>query len=122
MPTAVYATHYATLPSLNEQQVRRYRERALVCGTVGCFGVSFLLLLVAGILISTSRHKLRAEVDAGVTVGVVASLFSACLALSMSLYRRDDVGVWPRVSVYSSFFAACVLNGMLLILVVGNAV
>ncbi|GJC89139.1 SPX domain-containing protein [Colletotrichum tofieldiae] len=121
MPTTGYATHFATFPSVNEQQVRRYRERVLFWGTVGCFGVSFLLLLVAGILISTGRHKLRAEVDAGVTVGVVASLFSACLALGMSLYRRDDLGVWQRVAVYSSFFAACVLNGMLLILVVGNA-
>ncbi|TKW48267.1 hypothetical protein CTA1_4406 [Colletotrichum tanaceti] len=121
MPTTGYATHFATLPSLNEQQVRRYRERVLFWGTIGCFGVSFLLLLVAGILISTGRHKLRAEVDAGVTVGVVASLFTACLALGMSLYRRDDLGAWQRVAVYTSFFAACVLNGMLLILVVGNA-
>ncbi|CCF44768.1 SPX domain-containing protein [Colletotrichum higginsianum] len=121
MPTTGYATHFATLPSLNEQQVRRYREHVLFWGTIGCFGVSFLLLLVAGILISTGRHKLRAEVDAGVTVGVVASLFTACLALGMSLYRRDDLGVWQRVAVYSSFFTACVLNGMLLILVVGNA-
>ncbi|KAK2052017.1 hypothetical protein LY76DRAFT_620839 [Colletotrichum caudatum] len=108
MPTAGYTMHYATFPSINEQQVR------------SCFGISFLLLLVAGILISTGRHKLRAEVDAGVTVGVVASMFSACLALGMSLYRWDDLGVWQRVAVYSTFFAACVLNGMLLIPVVGN--
>ncbi|KAK1724677.1 hypothetical protein CaCOL14_005477 [Colletotrichum acutatum] len=121
MPTNGYATHYATLPSINEQQVRRYRERVLFWATIGCFGVSFLLLLVASILISTGRHKLRAEVDAGVTVGVVASLFSACLALGMSLYRHDDLGIWQRVAVYSSFFTACMLNGMLLILVVGNA-
>ncbi|WQF77034.1 Putative SPX domain-containing protein [Colletotrichum destructivum] len=121
MPTVGYATHYANLPSLNEQQVRRYRERALVYGTFGCFGVSFLLLFVTIILISTGRHKIRAEVDVGITVGVVASLFSVCLALGMSLCRHDDVGVWPRVFVYSSFFAACVLNGMLLIVVVGSA-
>ncbi|KAK1986207.1 SPX domain-containing protein [Colletotrichum cereale] len=121
MPTTGYAMHYATFPSINEQNVRRYREQVLFWGTLGCFGVSFLLLLVAGILISVGRHKLRAEVDAGVTVGVVASLFSACLALGMSLYRRDSLGVGQRTAVYTSFFAACVLNGMLLILVVGNA-
>ncbi|WYZ41772.1 hypothetical protein EsH8_V_000667 [Colletotrichum jinshuiense] len=121
MPSAGYATHYATLPSVNEQQVQRYRERVLFWGTIASFGVSFLLLLVAAILITTGRHKLRAEVDAGVTVGVVASLFSACIALGMSLYRRDDLGVLQRLAVYSSFITACVLNGMLLILVVGNA-
>ncbi|KAF6823539.1 spx domain-containing protein [Colletotrichum plurivorum] len=120
IPASGYAAHYASLPSINEQQVARYRENVLFWGTIGSFGVSFLLLLVAGILISTGRHKLRVEVDAGVTVGVVASLFSACIALGMSMYRRDPLGLWQRVAVYTSFITACVLNGMLLILVVGN--
>ncbi|OLN85532.1 Vacuolar transporter chaperone 4-like protein 2 [Colletotrichum chlorophyti] len=120
MPQNGYAAHYA-LPSINQQQVVRYRERVLSLGTIGCFAVSFLLLLVAGILITTGRHKQRVEVDAGVTVGVVASLFLACIGLGMSLYRRDDLGILQRGAVYSSFLTACVLNGMLLILVVGNA-
>ncbi|KAI8267782.1 hypothetical protein K4K58_007165 [Colletotrichum sp. SAR11_239] len=121
IPASGYAAHYAALPSINEQHVRLYRERVLFWSTIGCFFMSFLLLLVAGILITTGRHKMRVEVDAGVTVGVVASLFSACIALGMTIYRRDPIGMWQRVAVYSSFIAACVLNGMLLILVVGNA-
>nr|XP_036585104.1 spx domain-containing protein [Colletotrichum truncatum]KAF6794872.1 spx domain-containing protein [Colletotrichum truncatum] len=121
IPTSGYAAHYAALPSINEQQVRLYRERVLFWSTIGCFGVSFLLLLVASILISTGRHKLRAEVDAGVTVGVVASLFSGCIGLGMTIYRRDPIGIWQRVAVYTTFITSCVLNGMLLILVVGNA-
>ncbi|TDZ31557.1 hypothetical protein C8035_v001529 [Colletotrichum spinosum] len=121
IPASGYTAHYAALPSINEQQVSRYRERVLFWSTIGCFGVSFLLLLVAGILIATGRHKLRVEVDAGVTVGVVASLFSACIALGMTIYRRDPIGIWQRLAIYSSFITSCVLNGMLLVLVVGNA-
>uniref|UniRef100_A0A0D2XRR4 SPX domain-containing protein n=1 Tax=Fusarium oxysporum (strain Fo5176) TaxID=660025 RepID=A0A0D2XRR4_FUSOF len=102
-PTTRYTTHYA-LPSLNQQQGHLHREKTLFWGTVSSFAVSFLLFLVAGTLIYTGRHKLRAEVDAGVTIGVVASLFTACSAL-----------------VWTTFVTSCVLNGMLLILVVRNS-
>ena len=119
-PATGYATHYA-LPSLNEQAAHRYRETVLFWGTIGCFITSLILLAVAGILISTGRHKLRVEVDAGVTVGVVASLFSACTGLGMTLYRRDDLSFLSRLSVWSTFVATCLLNGMLLVLVVGNS-
>lgn len=119
-PTNGYATHYA-LPSLNQQAASRYRETVLFWGTVGCFLLSLILLAVAGILISTGRHKLRVEVDAGVTVGVVTSLFTACSALGMTLYRRDTLSFPHRLSVWSTFVAVCLLNGMLLVLVVGNS-
>ncbi|RMJ11783.1 hypothetical protein CDV36_008574 [Fusarium kuroshium] len=119
-PTTGYATHYA-LPSLSQQEASRYREKTLFWGTVCSFAVSYLLLLIAGTLISTGRHRLRAEVDAGVTVGVVASLFSACSALGMTLYRRDPLSLAYQLLVWVAFISACLLNGMLLILVVGNA-
>ncbi|KAH7149527.1 SPX domain-containing protein [Dactylonectria estremocensis] len=119
-PAAGYATHYA-LPSLSQQAAARYRESAFFWGTVGCFFASFTLLAIAGTLISTGKHKLRAEVDAGVTVGVVTSLFSACSALGMTMYRRDPLPLTYQLVVWGSFTASCLLNGMLLILVVGNA-
>lgn len=119
-PTTGYATHYA-LPSLNQQATLRYREDVFFWGTIGCFMASFILLAVAGVLIFTGKHKLRAEVDAGVTVGVVASLFSACSALGMTMYRRDPLPLTYKLMVWGSFVASCLLNGMLLILVVGNA-
>lgn len=119
-PANGYATHYA-LPSLGQQEASRYREKTLFWGTVCSFAVSYLLLLIAGTLISTGRHRLRAEVDAGVTVGVVASLFSACSALGMTLYRRDPLSLPYQLLVWVAFISACLLNGMLLILVVGNA-
>ncbi|KAF9772675.1 hypothetical protein IL306_009599 [Fusarium sp. DS 682] len=119
-PSTGYATHYA-LPSLNQQQAHLYREKTLFWGTVSSFAVSLLLLLVAGTLISTGRHKLRAEVDAGVTVGVVASLFTACSALGMTLYRHGRLSFPHLLAVWTTFIACCILNGMLLILVVGNS-
>ncbi|PNP57331.1 hypothetical protein FNYG_15224 [Fusarium nygamai] len=91
-PATGYATHYA-LPSLNQQQAHLHREKTLFWGTVSSFAVSFLLFLVAGTLIFTGRHKLRAEVDAGVTIGVVASLFTACSALGMTIYRHDQLSL-----------------------------
>ncbi|KAK0387248.1 hypothetical protein NLU13_5561 [Sarocladium strictum] len=120
IPTQGYVGLYA-FPSISEQKVVRYREHVLFLGTIGCFVASFILLIIAGILISTGRHKLRVEVDAGVTVGVVVSLFCACSALGMTLYRKDVLPLVHRLAVWSAFIASCVLNGMLLILVVGNS-
>lgn len=119
-PASGYNAHYA-LPSLSLQQVARYRERVFFWGTVSCFAVSFILLTIAGILISTGKHKLRVEVDAGVTVGVVASHFSACAGLGLTMYRRDPLSLMHWLVVWTTFTATCLLNGMLLILVVGNS-
>lgn len=119
-PTAGYAAHFA-LPSVNQQQATRYRERVFFWGAIGSLVASYLLLAIAGILISTGRHKLRIEVDAGVTVGVVASLCSACSALVMTMSRQDPLPLSYRLTVWTSFVVSCLLNGMLLILVVGNA-
>ncbi|QYT05545.1 SPX domain-containing protein [Trichoderma simmonsii] len=119
-PTQGYATHYA-LPSVGSQQLRRYRERVLLWGTIGCFGAAFFFLGIAGILISTGRHKLRVEVDAGATVGAVVSLFCACSGLGMTLYREDHLSMSYRLMVWCTFIATCLLNGMLLILVLGNS-
>lgn len=118
-PRQGYVGLYA-FPSISEQKITRYRERVLLLATIGCFAASFILLAIAGLLIATGRHKLRVEVDAGVTVGAVASLFSACSGLGMMLYRRDPLTMLHRLAVWSAWVASCVLNGMLLVLVVGN--
>lgn len=119
-PQFGYATHYA-LPSISEQKVQRYRENVLKWGTLGCFVVSFVLLGIAGVLILTGKRKLRVEVDAGVTVGVMISLFCAGSGLGMTLYRRDPLSIPYKLMVSSAFVASCILNGMLLVLVLGNA-
>lgn len=119
LPYEGYRTHYA-LPSVAEQHATRTRERALLLGTIGCFTASFVLLSIASILMSTGKRKLRVEVDVGVTVGVMVSLFSACSGLGMTLYRQDSLSVWYQLMVWSAFLASCLLNGMLLLLVLGS--
>ncbi|KAK5987105.1 hypothetical protein PT974_11223 [Cladobotryum mycophilum] len=119
-PSQGYASHFA-LPSLTDQSLRRYRERVLMFGTLWCFLASFVFLGIAGVLISTGKHKLRVEVDAGATVGAVVSLFCACSALGMMVYREDDLSISYRLMVWSTFIATCVLNGMLLVLILGNS-
>jgi hypothetical protein len=119
-PSQGYAAHYA-LPSLADQRTLRYRERFLFWSTVALFAASFVLLGIAGVLITAGRHRLRVEVDVASTLGVVTSLFCSCSALSTMLYRQDILTVSYRLMVWSAFVASCILNGMLLILIVGNA-
>ncbi|KAK3937893.1 xenotropic and polytropic retrovirus receptor 1 [Diplogelasinospora grovesii] len=121
-PAGGYEARYASLPSINEQRiVARYREQVLFWGAWCSFAVSYILMGIAAILIATGRHRLRLEVDAGVTLGIVTSLGSACAGLGMTLARPDRIGWLHKAAVYAAFAVACVINGMLLVFVVGNA-
>jgi hypothetical protein len=119
LPVNGYATMYA-FPSVGDQRAARLRERFLGLGSIAAFFTSYLLILITGILISTGKHKLRVEVDAGVAVGVAISLFCACSGLGMMLARRDDVALTYRTLAWLGFMVSCMLNGMLLVLVVSN--
>lgn len=119
-PVHGFTAHYA-LPSIGDQKVSRYRENMLLWVTVGCFLMSFILLGISGVLITTGRHKLRVEVDAVVTVGAALSMLCACSGLGAVLYRTKPPSLLHRVTVGSVFIAACMLNAMLLMLVVNNA-
>lgn len=116
-----YSTHYATFPSVSEQKLSQYRERLLFHATLGSFAASLILLMIAGILVATGKHRLRIEVDAGVIVGVVSSLFFATLGFGMMLYRKDTIGWLHQVCVGITFAVVCVFNGVLLVVVVGNS-
>ena len=63
---------------------------------------------------------MQLEVDAGVTLGIMSSLGAACAALGLTFSRREPPGWATVVGVWVVFGAACVLNGILLVLVVGN--
>ncbi|KAH9906798.1 hypothetical protein F4778DRAFT_723406 [Xylariomycetidae sp. FL2044] len=105
----------------NDKFLSQYRDAMLTRGVVLAFAASFVLLLVSAILVATGRHKMRLEVDAGVTVGSVSSLFCGCMGLAAMLYRRDPVGWLYAASVWMAFVCVCILNGMLLVLVVGSS-
>lgn len=116
----------APLPTVDDQRVvarywTRYRARVLSRATLGAFAVSFVFLGLTGVLIATGRNKMRAEVDAGVAVGAMASLACACAALSMNVTRANAQGWGRALAVWGAFATVCVLNGVLLVLVVGRA-
>jgi heme/copper-type cytochrome/quinol oxidase subunit 4 len=118
---AGYEPHYAAhLPSVEAQRIARYRERLLFYGTIGAFAAAFIFLMVAAVLMFTGRHRLRVEVDAGVTIGVCASLASGCAALGMNMNRQESGGWANWVLVIGAFATICLLNGGLLVMVVGN--
>jgi hypothetical protein len=116
-----YSAHYAALPSIADQRVARYRERVLRWATWGCFGTAFVLMGIAAVLIAAGRQKMRLEVDAGVIVGIMASLGLACAGLCMTSTRRDKLELVGRLAVWAAFVGVCLVDGMLLVLVMGNA-
>lgn len=117
-----YEAHYAaTLPSIGDQSMALYRDKVLQRGALGAFAAAAALLLVATMLVTTGRRRLRAEVDAGAVVGVVASLGCACAALAMTIARRGPPGVVGRLVAWMAFAAVCALNGVLLVLILGNS-
>ncbi|KAH8200116.1 hypothetical protein TruAng_005737 [Truncatella angustata] len=119
-PAYGYAAHYAALPSLEEQRMERFREKILHRSIVLSYFVAVILTFIAGVLVATGRHKLRLEVDAGVILAVVVSLFAGIMGLGAMLYREDRLGIMYKAAVWVTFTAICLLNGMLLVLVVGS--
>ncbi|KAK2615675.1 hypothetical protein N8I77_002413 [Diaporthe amygdali] len=118
---AGYETHWATLPSVSDQRMAMYKDRVMFLVTSGLYAMSFLLLGISTVLMLTGRHKLRVEVDAGVTIGSVVSLGCACTALALTMARWDSLGIANKAVISFTFASCCVLNGMLLILVMGNS-
>lgn len=115
-----YVAHYATFPSVADQRATRYREKLLFRSCIASYGAAFVLLLIAGVLVATGRHRLRLEVDAGVITGVVASLFFAVMGFACMLGRSETLGWLHRACVTVTLMTVCILNGMLLVLVAGN--
>lgn len=115
-----YSSNYHHYPSFGEHQMNSYHERVLLQGMIGCFLASTVLLLVATILVATGKHRLRAEVDIGVVVGVIASLFFGTLGIATTMYRKDRLTWLHRCLVWLAFSAICIWDGMLLVFVVGN--
>ncbi|GAB1316254.1 hypothetical protein MFIFM68171_06464 [Madurella fahalii] len=117
---AGYRAHYAALPSVSEQQMLQYRERVLFWGTWGCYGVAFVLMGIAAVLVVAGRNKMRLEVDAGVTLGIMTSLGLACAALCMACSRQGKSSWLTKAAVWATFAVACIVNGVLLVLVMGR--
>jgi hypothetical protein len=116
-----YAAHYASFPSVSDQKHSRNKEQLLFHSMLGCFCASVLLLLIACLLVATGKRKLRVEVDAGVLVGVIASLFFATVGYAAMLNRGETLSWTHRGLVGITFTIVCIANGMVLVLVAGNS-
>ncbi|SPO06656.1 uncharacterized protein DNG_09348 [Cephalotrichum gorgonifer] len=115
LPREGYQVHYA-LPSLEEQGLIRFRARVLLWATVSCLAAAAVFTAVAGILLFTGRRKKKVEVEAGASVGLVASTFAACAALGMDLVAGGSW--WRRGAVWATAGGVLLLDVMLLVLVV----
>lgn len=117
---AGYEAYYASLPSINDQRINQYKDRVMFLATSGLFAMSFMLLGIATVLVTTARHKLRAEVDAVATLGSVVSIGCGCIAFALAMARWDVLNLANRLLVGVTFTTISVLNGFLLVLVMGN--
>jgi hypothetical protein len=104
-----------------DYKIERYRDKVLTRGVVIAFVAAFMLFGISSLLLVTGRHRLRLEVDAGVTIGSAASLFCACMGLGAMLYRQYPSGPLYSLAVWGAFLTNCALNGMLLVLVVSSS-
>ncbi|KAI0446982.1 hypothetical protein F4803DRAFT_426449 [Xylaria telfairii] len=107
--------------AIADSKLAFYQDRMLTRGIVLAFIAAFVLLGVSGVLVTTGKRRLRLEVDAGATLGSVASLFCACMGLGAMLYRQYPAGYLYCLAVWASFVAVCALNGILLVLVASNS-
>ncbi|KAI1270150.1 hypothetical protein F5Y18DRAFT_4929 [Xylariaceae sp. FL1019] len=116
-----YTTASAYHTTAEDYKVSQYRDVVLTRSVIIAFATSFILVGISGLLVFTGRHHYRLEVDAGATAGSAASLFCACMGLGAMLYRQYPNGYLYCLAVGAAFIAACVLNGLLLVVVVGSS-
>ena len=105
---------YSTFPALSQPPAVRAREALLFRSCIASFTSSFILLIVAAILVTTRRSKSANTVDVAVVVGVVSSLIFAVVGIGSMVRRRDDVG-WVHRAVVCLVFACVVVPSSLLL-------
>ncbi|GAP85820.1 putative spx domain-containing protein [Rosellinia necatrix] len=112
---------HSSSSSIVDPKTGGHQDRVLTQSIVLAFVAAFMLLGVSALLVMTGRRRLRLEVDAGATLGSVASLFCACMGLGAMLYRQCPAGYLYSLAVWGSFIAVCALNGILLVLIVSSS-
>ena len=106
--------HYSTFRALSQPPAVRARESLLFRSCLASFASSFILLVVAAILITTGRRKAANTVDVGVIIGVVSSLVFAVMGVGSMVRRKDDVG-WVHRSIVFLIFVCVLLASSILL-------
>ncbi|CCU79435.1 hypothetical protein BGHDH14_bgh05295 [Blumeria hordei DH14] len=107
--------NYATFPNTQTTKIRTQRENLGFYTIIGCFAASLILFVVAELLATTGKKKLRAEVDTGVILGVFSSLLFATMGYCLSHCHYENVSWTHKLAVTAIFALCCILNGYLLI-------
>ena len=110
--------HYSTFSSRSKQKPDSTRETVLFRSCISSFASSYLLLLIAVILLSTGRRKAATEVDAGVVIGVSAAFVFAIIGVGSMMARRTDLGWVHRTTIL--LLSLCVFLAGLALLVMMN--
>ncbi len=105
---------YSTFPALLQPPAVRARGALLFRSCIASFASSFILLIVAAILITTGRRKAANTVDAGVIIGVVSSLVFAIMGVGSMVKRKTDVGWAHRAVVWLAFVCVVLASSIML--------
>ena len=97
-----------------------YRHKLLVIITSVSFVTSFILSVMAGVLVGTRRHRYVATADVGALIGVMASVLFAILGLAVSFAKGKDLGWLGRVTAVVAFALACTADGIMVVVMVGE--
>jgi hypothetical protein len=106
--------------SLRQRRRRKAHEIGIFRAYVTAFVIAYGLLVLSAVLQATGQQKSRVEVDAGVVVGVVSSLFCGIGAVGLMVTRKDRLSVLHKVAVFLAFCVVCAGSGYLLT-VIGQA-
>ena len=107
--------NYSTFPTTHlPTPAIRARETLLLRSCLTSFAASFTLLIVAAILETTGRKKAAPTVDAGVVIGVAASLVFAIIGVGCMMGRKVDIG-WVHRIVVMLLFVCVVVGGAALL-------
>jgi SPX domain protein involved in polyphosphate accumulation len=116
---------YGTLPSSQRKPSTRLADLLLPSAetapttssrlliTTLSLAASSVLCILISTLAMTGRKKQKGEVDAGVLLGVVASLFFALVGLTSVLTARGPIGLVNWVVISGVFCAVCLVDGVL---------
>jgi len=97
----------AVQPSL---PFNRARETLLFTACIASFAVSIVFLVITALLLLTSRRKAATTADAGVVVGVAASLVFAAVGVGCVAAGQRDVGWLYRTAIILISLAVLVGN------------
>jgi nitrate reductase gamma subunit len=101
------------ISEINIQQ--HQREIATFQLYASCLGAAAVLDIILGTLLTTSRRRLRGEVDRAIVFGVCCNLVLLLVAVTSMLSRREKLS-WLHRGVVCTVAVAMVVGDALLLL------